>query len=403
MSDIVFGLFGERVVKQYFRKKLYKICGGLAWVISSVFSPITIYKLAGILPVKRISGEQYPLISYKAAPPAVWQKPVSRQTQARFLTPTPTSHVMNHLIEIKQGIACQLGFVFTEAGYLIANASHKQGPNPSGKHTKLQRQKFLFFDPPHRTFPFVNRTVAVLTASTQNTYFHWLFEVLPRLNMLATMGINPEQIYLSYQQPFQRETLEILGVTADDYIINCDTVPLIQAATLFVPCHEIQNGREFPQWVCRFLRESFLPQAIKGKPSKGHRIFISRLTGWHRRLINEHEIMGLLKNYGFQSVRLEELPFLDQVTLFRDAEIVIGSHGGGLSNLIFSRPGTRVIELFPAVGMDLYWRLCDAVGLEYYPLNAREGDSSRCGPEDYAISLEDFQKILKRAKVAACA
>ena len=48
--------------------------------------------------------------------------------------------------------------------------------------------------------------------------------------------------------------------------------------------------------------------------------------------------------WGFDSVRLEEMTFRQQVELFYEAEIVVGAHGAGLANILFS-PRVKVIEL----------------------------------------------------------
>ena len=36
---------------------------------------------------------------------------------------------------------------------------------------------------------------------------------------------------------------------------------------------------------------------------------------------------------------------LEQIYILRNADIVIGTHGANLTNIIFSKPGTRVIEI----------------------------------------------------------
>jgi len=51
------------------------------------------------------------------------------------------------------------------------------------------------------------------------------------------------------------------------------------------------------------------------------------------------------KRYGFQCGYLEDLDFLQQACLFRNARHVIAAHGAGLSNMLFMRPGGRVTEL----------------------------------------------------------
>ena len=37
----------------------------------------------------------------------------------------------------------------------------------------------------------------------------------------------------------------------------------------------------------------------------------------------------------------------EQIGMFRDAEMIVGPHGAGLSNIMFSAPGTRVMEFMP--------------------------------------------------------
>ena len=59
--------------------------------------------------------------------------------------------------------------------------------------------------------------------------------------------------------------------------------------------------------------------------------------------------LGLMQSvataYGFQCGFLEDLDFYGQAQLFHNADIVLAQHGAGLSNLIFSREGKRVVEL----------------------------------------------------------
>jgi capsular polysaccharide biosynthesis protein len=53
----------------------------------------------------------------------------------------------------------------------------------------------------------------------------------------------------------------------------------------------------------------------------------------------------LLLQQGFEPINLDHIPMLRQVELFRSAAFVVGSQGSGLSNIMFSPPGLRVLEL----------------------------------------------------------
>jgi capsular polysaccharide biosynthesis protein len=51
---------------------------------------------------------------------------------------------------------------------------------------------------------------------------------------------------------------------------------------------------------------------------------------------------------GFTSVTLEGWTVADQAELFSGADIIVGVHGAALTNLIFSRSGTSVLEILPS-------------------------------------------------------
>ena len=63
--------------------------------------------------------------------------------------------------------------------------------------------------------------------------------------------------------------------------------------------------------------------------------------------------------------------------LFRDAAIVIGAHGGALANVVFSKPGTTLIELYPVASPAprtskfCYFGLAQAAGLDHWLIESR--------------------------------
>jgi capsular polysaccharide biosynthesis protein len=46
-------------------------------------------------------------------------------------------------------------------------------------------------------------------------------------------------------------------------------------------------------------------------------------------------------------LQLSKLNFIDQVRLFYNCKQIIAPHGAGLTNLIFCKKNTRVLEIFP--------------------------------------------------------
>ena len=233
--------------KRVLRKLTIKIVKRLAWFANFFLKPIIIFKWTGILPVRTISYMDFSPGSYRDQGAFPSEKPRSIRGNDCW-TATPTSPmVMGHILELKNGIVSCSGYVFDETGRLIVGAAHR--------YSRKIKKRLLSH--PYQLKPHIekfNGTVAAVTASNHDAYFHWLFDLLPRLLILQKAAPKPEKIYLQNRYRFQRETLELLGMARKEDIINCDEFPMLSASTLMVPCHEVMDGREFPARVVDFLR-----------------------------------------------------------------------------------------------------------------------------------------------------
>ena len=77
------------------------------------------------------------------------------------------------------------------------------------------------------------------------------------------------------------------------------------------------------------------------------KIYISRSDSTKRKILNEIELIALLKKLNFQIIILSEMNIFDQINLFKKAKVIFGYHGAGFTNLVFSSPKTKVIEIHP--------------------------------------------------------
>ena len=84
-------------------------------------------------------------------------------------------------------------------------------------------------------------------------------------------------------------------------------------------------------------------------------------------------------------VSLDRLPFATHVRIFASSSVVLGSHGGGLSSMIFSPPGTTVIELAVACiycAWPCYVNLAIRLGHRFHRHSPVEGEANvRTTPE----------------------
>ena len=84
---------------------------------------------------------------------------------------------------------------------------------------------------------------------------------------------------------------------------------------------------------------------------------------------NTDEAVDAIQGRGeIQVVDTAAMPPVEQVQLFAATEVLLAQHGAGLSNMVFMKPGTTVIEIKPpleSVISTIYSNLASAMGLGY--------------------------------------
>jgi hypothetical protein len=120
-------------------------------------------------------------------------------------------------------------------------------------------------------------------------------------------------------------------------------------------------------WIYKYVRDLYKPIWEPIQQIPGKRVFISRKSAKHRKLLQEAELFPLLRQRGFSFYELETLTFEDQIRLFRSAEIIVGPHGAGFSWLIFCCSGTTVCEINKdEPGKNHYYDISLQCHLNYY-------------------------------------
>ncbi len=321
---------------------------------------------------------------------------------------------------------CNAIAMIDENNQLLAEVSREYpGELPGCQKYDINNHRFFTTEklPPLEQ---INGTVAVLSGLSGNVYFHWMVDILPRSEILRSNGINFEQIdwFLinSIQQPFQKETLRILGIP-EEKIIESDRHPYIQAKKLIVPSFPSHLGW-LEKFALEFHRQTFLDKSNHGLFKDGlasgenlnnqvdsfspERIYISRNKAKYRRVINEEKVVNLLSQYGFVPIELETLSVVEQVTLFANAKVIVSPHGSGMTNIMFCHPGTTVIELVsPNYIRHYYWVISQQLGLKYYYLMGEEYSYYPIRQimypnpltEDIIINFSKLEKILSQASI----
>ena len=211
----------------------------------------------------------------------------------------------------------------------------------------------------------VHGRTLVLASTGGDTYFHWITDVLPRLGLARRGGYDPAffdwVLVNGLTHPFQQETLKHLGIPKNRCFSFHKTELAYEMEEALLPSLPGVPGVVPPETV-DFLRNTF----PTGKNPRSRKIFIGRSEAKHRVMIHEREIWAELQKRGYESVDCGKLSVQKQAEVFGSAEVVVGAHGAALTNLVFCRQGTPVVELFsPAYVNPCYRDLCVAAGLRH--------------------------------------
>ena len=218
---------------------------------------------------------------------------------------------------------------------------------------------------------FLKGRTLCLSVDSGDNYFHWLLDLLPRLKVIEDAGLKisgfDHYLVHAVDKGFQRESLLRWGIPLEKVVATNHHRHLV-TETLVVPSMAEQSGLFDAADLTR-LREILLHHNHKGRQSFPKRFFISRQNTKGRNLANFAVVAAILKKYGFETVQLETLAFPDQIELFSGAQMILAAHGAGLTNFLFCRPGTKVLELVnPNYAHQMYYYLATVLGLDYHYL-----------------------------------
>jgi len=243
-------------------------------------------------------------------------------------------------------------------------------------------------------------SVALIGRQRAHAYWHWWADVIPRIWLLETYG-GPEAQGLPLALPrpasFQQDTIDLLGY--GERVLPLRRGVHRFAKVVFTPGMTTTHTSypsalmaPFAAWV----RERILGSpAPAGEPT---RIFVGRrdVARPKRKVVNEDEVRAHLAGRGFTCIDGSELSIREQAELFSRADVVVGPHGGGLTNLLFCRPGTQVVELFPASGarpLSCYRVAASHLRLPYTRMVFATADAPRFGTSEKQQALNDSMVV----------
>ena len=244
-------------------------------------------------------------------------------------------------------------------------------------------------------------------ASGGNNFFHWIFDILPKIKLCSEHYLLKEIdfYYVPSLQNFQKQTLSILNIK-EDKILNSNLYRHIQASELIVVDHPwyhkgiiIDQNKFLPSWIVHWLRDVYLKYAKKF--DNNEKIYIDRTESRynHCQIQNDNEIFNFLKEKGFSKCRVGELSFFEQIYLFNNAKIIIGAHGAAFTNLAFCKPDTKIIEIRSLIYKNYqnnnYKRISQINNLNYRLIETKKLNESQKKFGDIYLPIKELEHCLK--------
>ena len=296
---------------------------------------------------------------------------------------------------------------------IISNNKVIEGPSFQIRNFKFENIKsnvVFTKGTPRFKKKFKGNLASLLTGGAgNNNYWHWLFDVLPRIKIITNVfDFNNIDFFLlpNTNKRFQEESLDLINIPQKKRLssgkfrhLECDQI--ISTEHPYVinndASNEIQN---LPHWIIEWLRETFTNNIDFKDNSFPKKIYIDRSDASpniqkFRKIINEKEVEKETANEGYKSIILGNLSLHDQIKYFYNAKKIIGLHGAGFANLVFCQPETQVLELKPSHAGDVIKNLaikcdtnynCISVVPEKFNLKNQLGH--------IRISIEELRKYL---------
>lgn len=234
-----------------------------------------------------------------------------------------------------------------------------------------------------------NDYVTIINEWTNN-YFHWFTEAIPKLIYMLEQGKKPTVLLPThYNAEYQLRSLGLLGFPYKTFAGS-----ILVSKNIFLPFRLAPYSAHYNPTIMKKLSAK-LKAIVSLNVDKGKRIYISRKRTNTRRIINEDEVIDLLKEFNFLVLEFEDYTLDEQISIMHHTDILVSIHGAGLTNMIFCKPETIILELsLKNQIMDkCYFNLANAMDLKYYyQFCESNNDKDSYAVADLFVEIADFRR-----------
>ena len=237
-----------------------------------------------------------------------------------------------------------------------------------------------------------NRVIFYIEHRGQDWIFHWMIYVISGLRYINTnlsrngngcnwgslwapnVNIGKEQnihlydpskvnlpFYICFRNAekfldFQKETLDLIN---DKFIVLMESDIKPDDIVIFNYGEKIlDNPYHISLDGYKFIKNLFLPKInLENSKHKNKKYYLSRSRSHllnankndsnskRRQILNEIELSEKLKEFGIETIFLEDYQIKEKIDIFHNSELIISPNSGGLTFTMFSTENTKIIEI----------------------------------------------------------
>src|SRR5215213_3440718 len=194
----------------------------------------------------------------------------------------------------------------------------------------------------------------LLSCGHDANYFHWLVECLPKLVLMDSLEqfkdvplLIPAGLHKNLMAALERLNTHNRPLSYIEPGTSCAVERLIFPSALSRIVDRYEGSPVFNvdivlshKWLTKV--SECLRSKINYDKKPWRKIFLTRRKGL-RALGNREELEQLLLEHNFEVVELDGATLDFQIELFSQAAIVVAPTGAALTNMLFCRPGTKII------------------------------------------------------------
>jgi capsular polysaccharide biosynthesis protein len=213
-------------------------------------------------------------------------------------------------------------------------------------------------------------------------------------NLLKDKKIVMPKKYRNFK--FIVESLKLLGIK------DSDILTINKKSHIKTPELTFQGHGGFNPLLVNILRDKLTKNVKVSENNFGDKIYISREGEKLRFVENEVETMELLSKYGFKKVKMQNYSYQEQIQICHNARYIIGPHGAGLTNILFMKNNSYVLELSPKEDRDFFtgfYFLANACNHFYLYQRCKMGSNSVALDSHHGSLLVDILQLEKNIKI----